>query len=99
MAENPEPFAKPNFEARPVTLEPGNGTHADVYAGFLDAIERGQPPVADGSEGRLSLELANALIYSGVTNAPVNLPLDRGAYHELLEKLRAGATSRLTAAS
>jgi hypothetical protein len=82
-----------------VTLEPGTGTHADVYAGFLDAIERGTPLVADGSEGRLSLELANALIYSGFTNTPVRLPLDRAAYHDLLEKLRAGATSFLIPAS
>jgi predicted dehydrogenase len=99
MAENPEPFAKPRFEERPVTLEPGSGTHADVYAGFLDAIERGTPLVADGMEGRLSLELANALIYSGFTDAPVRLPLDGAAYHELLEKLRAGATRVAIAAS
>ncbi len=74
-----------------VAVEPGRGEHADIYANFLDAIRHGAPLVADGEEGRLSLELANALIYSSHTGQPVSLPLDRSAYSALLEDLRAGA--------
>jgi len=93
LAESPEPFAKPALEPQDVPLEPGGGDHAAIYANFLDAIDHGAPLVADGAQGRLSLELANALIYSSATNAQVSLPLDRSAYGELLDRLRAGATT------
>jgi hypothetical protein len=77
-----------------VPLEAGGGNHADVYANFLSAIQNGAPLVADGSQGRLSLELANALIYSSHRSGqPVSLPLDRGAYSALLGELRAGASA------
>jgi hypothetical protein len=45
--------------------------------------------VADGAEGRMSLELANAMIYSSHTRDEVELPLDRQRYTALLEDLRA----------
>jgi hypothetical protein len=59
-----------------------------VYANFVDATEHGTPLIADGAEGRMSLELANALIYSSATGLPVSLPLDRAAYTALLDRLR-----------
>ena len=73
-----------------MALEPGGGDHTAIYANFLDAVEHGAPLVADGAQGRLSLEVANALIYSSATGQPVSLPLDRAAYTGLLERLRAG---------
>lgn len=89
LAESQDPFGKPALERRDVALEPGTGDHTAVYANFLEAIEYGAALVADGAQGRLSLELANALIYSSATGQPVSLPLDRGAYSSLLERLRA----------
>ena len=91
LAESPDPFGKPVLEPQHVTLEPGSGDHAAIYANFLDAIAHGTPLVADGAEGRMSLELANALIYSSMTNTQVTLPLDRAAYRQLLDELRRGA--------
>jgi predicted dehydrogenase len=93
LAESPEPFGKPALEPRDVALEPGSGDHTAIYANFLDAIDHGAPLIADGAQGRLSLELANALIYSSATNAQVSLPLDRAAYAALLDRLRAAATT------
>jgi predicted dehydrogenase len=94
LADNPEPFGKPALHPVEVPLEAGGGNHADVYANFLSAIQNGAPLVADGSQGRLSLELANALIYSSHRSGqPVSLPLDRGAYSALLGELRSGASA------
>jgi predicted dehydrogenase len=93
LAESGDPFGKPPLQPRHVALEPGSGDHAAIYANFLDAIQHGARLVADGEEGRQSLELANALIYSSHTNQSVSLPLDRAAYSQLLEELRAGASA------
>jgi hypothetical protein len=41
----------------------------------------------------MSLELANAIIYSSQTDSAVTLPLDRQAYGDLLDRLRAGGPS------
>ena len=91
LAESPEPFAKPELVPQDVPLESGSGDHAAIYANFLDAITNGAPLVADGAQGRMSLELANALIYSSATNSQVSLPLDRAAYADLLDRLRRAA--------
>ncbi len=95
LATSQDPFGKPALQEVPVEIEhqPGSGEHTAIYANFLAAIEHGTPLVADGAEGRLSLELANALIYSSQRNELVALPLDRPAYHTLLEDLRASAKS------
>jgi predicted dehydrogenase len=89
LAESQNPFGKPPLESREVTLEPAGGDHAAIYANFVDAVEHGAPLVADGAQGRMSLEVANALIYSSATGQSVSLPLDRAAYSGLLERLRA----------
>jgi predicted dehydrogenase len=90
LAEAQDPFGKPALLPRDVVLEREGGTHAAVYANFVDAIEHGSPLIADGVEGRMSLELANALIYSSEMHQPVTLPLDRAAYRDMLDRLRAG---------
>jgi predicted dehydrogenase len=99
LAESADPFGKPLLEPTRVSLVPGSGDHAAIYANFLDAIHNGAQLVADGEEGRLSLELANALIYSSHTGQAVSLPLDRAAYGALLSELRSGARPGSNAAS
>ena len=99
LAESPEPFGKPVLEPQQVALEPGSGDHTAIYANFLDAIDHGTPLVADGSQGRMSLELANALIYSSTKKEQVSLPLDRSAYAELLDRLRRDAPTGVSATS
>jgi predicted dehydrogenase len=95
LATSPEPFGKPVLEPVPIEIErtEGGGEHTAIYANFLAAIDQGTPLVADGAEGRLSLELANALIYSSARAEQVSLPLNRQAYHALLEDLRQRARS------
>src|SRR3982074_3658250 len=88
LETNRQPFGKPTFHDQAVALEPGTGDHTDVYANFVAAIQHGTPLVAEGAEGRMSLELANALIYSSQTGRQVDLPLDRAAYTALLARLR-----------
>ncbi|GLQ56160.1 Gfo/Idh/MocA family protein [Devosia nitrariae] len=87
--------AKTSAEAIPIItaelgemqLQPGDGHHLDVYRNFHDAIVNDAPLLASGEQGRQSLELANAMILSSHENRPVELPLDRKRYDELLDEL------------
>lgn len=88
MAENPGPFARPQSEVGELPLdEVGDQGHLAVYRDFHRAIREGGAPLADGRSSRQSLELANAIIYSGQTGKPVALPLDREAYAGMLAGL------------
>jgi predicted dehydrogenase len=64
------------------------GDHPAVYHNLHQAILNGSPISATGEEGRMSLELANAMIYSSYTNQAVELPLDRERYSGLLKELQ-----------
>lgn len=87
---SPERFGQP--ERLPVTLQTltSQGSHVEIYRNLHDAILEGAPLVCDGAAGRMSLELANAMILSSYTRREVELPLDRARYGALLEKLKAG---------
>jgi hypothetical protein len=72
-------------------LEEGKGDHPAVYRNLHAAILHGEPVTAPGADARRSLELANAIIYSSKTGQPVDLPLDRQRYHDLLAELKSGS--------
>jgi predicted dehydrogenase len=89
---SPEMFGAPQVYAEEIVFPNGNGGegHVAVYRDLQRAILEGDRPRADGREARMSLELANAMIFSSHTGQAVNLPLDRAAYSALLADLRAG---------
>ena len=77
--------------AVPVELPDSQADHRSVYRDFHAAIQSGSRPRSDGRDARMSLELANAIIYSSKRGLPVELPLDRAAYAALLDELRGSA--------
>jgi predicted dehydrogenase len=83
-----EIYRGPDTMQVPVELEDGAGDHPAVYRNFHAAILDGTPISADASQGIMSLELANALIYSSFTGSVVDLPLDRQQYADLLDELK-----------
>jgi predicted dehydrogenase len=66
--------------------------HLEIIRNFVEAIGHGTPLIAPGAQGANSLELANAILHSGLSGQPVSLPLDAAAYErallELIEKSR-----------
>lgn len=88
IATSPEAMAAPKMLDVQVELEAGKGDHTAVYQAFNAALLQGSPFTSAGAEGRMSLELANALIYSNYTHEPIELPLDRQKYAALLDDLR-----------
>jgi len=86
---SPGLFSSPHVTAEVVALQPGDGGgHVAVHQDLQAAIRDGRRPHSDGREGRMSLELANAIILSSHTERAVALPLDRAAYSALLTELR-----------
>ena len=84
-------FQKPgvwNIEI-PFANEPAQ--HATLTQNFVDAILDGAPLTAPGEEGIHSIELANALLYSGLVNETIELPLDSAAYEKKLNEMIAAS--------
>jgi predicted dehydrogenase len=88
VLNRPEPFAAPASQMTPVELGDGAGNHMAVYKDLHRAIVKGAPLTVSGESGRMSLELANGMIYSNFTGAQVDFPLDRARYAELLQQLK-----------
>ena len=64
--------------------------HEAITANFVDSIRTGAPLIAPGVEGVRGVDLANAMLMSGLTRRPVDLPTDRAAFADLLDRLRRG---------
>lgn len=85
-------FSSPEVEIEVEDIPSPVNEYLAVYLDLQAAIAEGRPPRVTGREALMSLELANAIIYSSHTDRPVTLPLDRAAYAELLSKLKAGSS-------
>ena len=89
LDEDANPFAEPELETTPLELSAGSGDHMAVYRNLSGAVQNGAPLMCDGVEGRMSLELANAMLLSSHLERAVTLPLDRAAYLDFLEERKA----------
>jgi len=77
----------PKAERLELQLPPGESGHHVILRNFARAILYGEELIAPGAEGIRSLELANAIILSSHKGEPVEIPIDRGEYHELIDYL------------
>jgi predicted dehydrogenase len=68
--------------------------HLDILRNFVAAILDGEPLLAPAVEGIHSVELANAMILSGLTNRTIELPMDSAEYAAELDKLIASSRSK-----
>lgn len=59
--------------------------HIGIMKNFANAILKGEKLVAPAAEGIHSVELANAMIYSGINDCTVQMPLDAAAYESMLK--------------
>jgi predicted dehydrogenase len=83
-------WAGPPSEREQIALPGDGGGHLAVYRDLEAAIAEGRQPRCNGREALMSLELCNAITLSSYLGQPVTLPIDRQAYADLLEDLRAG---------
>ena len=86
-ATSPEMFGSPGVATEVIEAPGDGGGHLAVYQDLQAAVREGRQPRCDGREGRMSLELASAIILSSYTDRAVTLPLDRAQYSALLREL------------
>ncbi|MFN7140821.1 MAG: Gfo/Idh/MocA family protein [Limisphaerales bacterium] len=69
----------------PITTVPAQ--HATLMQNFVDAILDGAALISPGEEGIHSIELANVMLYSGLIDQTVQMPMDSAAYECKLKQL------------
>jgi len=90
--------AKGAFERPPVwnveiPTRGGDGEqHIGILKNFAKAVLEGEPLVARAEEGIHSVELANAMIHSGLLEQTLTLPIDAAAYEKMLKEKIAKST-------
>lgn len=84
-------FARPDVWHVEIPFADAPAQHATLTQNFVDAILDGAPLIAPGAEGLHSVELANAMLYSSLTEQTITLPLDGVAYEAKLQELIAGS--------
>jgi len=70
--------------------------HQPIIEDFAEAIISGREPLVTGEDGRISLEIVNAIILSSFEERAVSLPISREAYDALLKRLSKKETYRST---
>jgi predicted dehydrogenase len=82
-----ESFGRPETWNIDIPVHGNGGQHIEVMQNFVDAILDGRALIAPAQEGIRSVELANAFVYSALTDQTVALPLDGAAYERKLKQL------------
>jgi len=82
------PFAPPTTTALPTFLG-GDGGHEAIYRNLAEALAGREALIASGRDALVTLELANAIVYSSHVGRPIDLPLDAAAFSGLLASRRA----------
>jgi predicted dehydrogenase len=80
-------FAKPDVWIADLPFTDAPTPHATVMQNFVDAILDGTPLIAPGPEGMHSVELANVMLYSGLINETVEMPMKGHAFETKLQQL------------
>jgi predicted dehydrogenase len=86
-----QPFSLPPVWYIDIPANGAGGQHIEIKQNFVDAILDGAPLIAPAREGINSVELANAMLYSSMTEKTVDMPLNAAAYEKLLKRLIKGS--------
>ncbi len=90
LAVSPQISTTPATQPQAATLEAGRrGDHLAVYTNLIAALDGTEPLLAEARSAAQSLELTNAMTLSSHRGGPVDLPLDREQYRQLLAQLQA----------
>ena len=87
-------FDQPTGHEYEVPLDGENPQHVGVLNAFSGAILRGEPLVADGTEGIRGLQLSNAMHLSSWLDQTVTLPVDEDLFLEKLNEHRAASKGK-----
>jgi predicted dehydrogenase len=85
-------FKQPDTTLEQIEIPPAEAPHSVLMTNFVQAILHGEELIAPGEEGIGSVELANAMLFSGLAGSPLDLPMDGKAWEGKLNELIAQST-------
>jgi predicted dehydrogenase len=85
-------FQQPDTTVEEIPISTTPVSHATMIANFCDAILDGTDLIAPGESGIGSVELANVMLFSGLINETIELPMDGAAWEAKLNDLIANST-------
>lgn len=85
------PFDEPDTWQIDLPFGDEKKPHQKLTRNFVEAITSGAELIAPGEEGAHSVELANAMLYSSLTDQTIDMPLDAAAYEVKLNELIASS--------
>ncbi|MCL5674452.1 MAG: Gfo/Idh/MocA family oxidoreductase [Candidatus Omnitrophica bacterium] len=68
--------------------------HKVIIQNFCRAILFNEPLISPGEDGIKAIEFINSVIYSGMKNKKIELPLNRKSYDKLLSQLQASSKQK-----
>ena len=80
-------FARPAVWNVEIPFDGPPPHHQNITRNFVEAILDGTALIVSAEEGINSVELANSMLYSSLTDGTVELPLDSSAYEAMLKEL------------
>ena len=89
----PQPLDTVTYE-----LPDGENRYAAMHRDFARAIQENRQPVCSGEEGLAEVELANALLLSGIRRSWVTTPVNAGEFNSTLAALVASKSMAATRA-
>jgi len=91
-----EMWAHPPVEEVELELPDCESGHIAILRNFARHILYGEDLIAPGVEGIKTVEMINAMILSGKTGEPVEIPVDRARYDSLLDELKRRSVAKKT---
>ncbi len=85
-------FQQPETTVEEIPIPGVDNAHAMLMTNFVNAILDGEDLIAPGESGIGSVELANVMVYSGLINETIDLPMDSVAWETKLNDLIANST-------
>ncbi len=80
------PWRKPDSTVE--TFAGSGDQHIGIIRNFVAAINGTEPLLAPAPEGIYSVEMANAMIWSGLERCAIELPMDAAGYAAVLKRLQ-----------
>ena len=87
-------FGSPEVWKTDIPVSDRGEEHRGITKNWVDAIRRGTPLLAPGTEGIRGVELANAMQLSAWTDDWVDIPVDEELFHAKLQERIAGSKGK-----
>lgn len=81
-------WGSPKTEKVDVPIEPRESGHGEIIKNLARNILYNEPLISPGIEGLNTIELINGIILSSKKGKPVDVPVNREEYEELIEELK-----------